>query len=243
MSKHDKPAPARDPGVAARAALPAKERAALDARLQDAMARWGQRDLSSLLDQGADVDSKYPHGKNKGLASPVWGMTVSMLAAQKLGQRGQHAEAFPAMERILRMCDPRVVDPQGLTPLMHAASEGSLGVEILAPRSDLLAVCGDMGSDFDAGWPALFFAVNTRPGGDDFPRRRKVFELLAHPGIWSVRSREGRDVFDCAERLGPAPQIVACLRELRSMHAAQAQALELRLETPQPALSKPTTAL
>jgi hypothetical protein len=242
MSKHDKPAPALDPGVAARAALPAKEREALDALLQDAMARWGQRDLSSLLDQGADVDSKYPYGKNEGLPSPVWGMAVSMLAAQKLGQRGQHAEAFPAMERVLRMCDPRAVDLQGLTPLMHAASEGSLGVEILAPRSDLLAVCGDMGSDFDAGWPALFFAVNTRSGGD-FPRRRRVCELLVHPGIWSVRSREGRDVFDCAERLGPAPQIVDCLRELRSMHAARAQALELRLETPQPSLSKPTQAL
>lgn len=221
-----------DPGVAARAKLRPKERRELDERLRRCMSFWGQHGLSELLDQGASVDAKYSRGPSKSIASPIWGMSVSMLSAQKLGSSSQNALAFPAMERILRICDPHAVDRQGLTPLMHAASEGSLGVEALAPRSNLLAVCGDMGKDFDAGWPALFFAVNTRTGRDGLARKKELCALLAHPGVWSLRSREGLDVFDCAQRFGPAPQIVACLQDLRAMHAAQAQAREIDASIP-----------
>lgn len=231
-----------DPNIAAKAQLSPSQREEVNARLLRCMSLWGQRGLGQLLDEGGDVDSVYPRGEGP-MESPIWGLTVGMQAACKLGHASQNREAFPAMRRILQLCDPDSRDLQGLTPLMHAAAEQSLeAVEILAPRSDLLAVCDDMGADFDAGWPALFFAVNTKVGPDGVERQKRLCELLVHPKIWSMRSREGLDVFDCAQRCGPSPEILDVLGHLRGLHQAQEQAGALR-QASRPAKAAPKKTL
>ena len=218
---------AGDQSFSARKKLGKAERAEVDKKLLAALASNHEEKIGELLDWGASVEARYE------ACTPIAGWTAGMLCAKKLGQNGAYnKEPKPNYERILRVCDPGARDSQGLTPLMHAASECCMeAVSILAPRSDLLAVCGDMGKDFDGGWTALFFALNVAHVEDGDPdkvnkleRYEAIFEKLACDGAWTVKSREGRDARAIVERVSPYESILALLRAMEARREALARA-------------------
>lgn len=219
------PEGACDRGLAARARLSKCKRERLDRELLEAVSTHQEGKLGRLLDLGASVEARYESG------TPIAGLTAAMVCAAKLGENGfYHGEDQPNYERILRVCDPSAVDNQGMTALMHAASEGCMrAVHILAPRSDLLAVCGDMGEDFDGSWPALFFALNMAHVAEGDPKKaerlawhEEMFGKLACDEVWSVRSREGRDARAVVERLVRCESILDLLDALKARREAAA---------------------
>lgn len=207
-------------------------------RLLDAVARSHAKEALAALRAGASPDARYPlHGE------ALRGWTVSMLCAEQFKNSGRAPEMSELDELVLTTCDPFAVDPHGLTPLMHAAGERNIeAVSILAPRSDLDAVSGDMGKDFDGAWPALFFALNanqsflTKSGKRELALKMKsLIDILGTQKILSgLKSREGLDASWVAQRFGNAPEIVGCLAQARGRWKALAEKKEIEASAERP---------
>jgi hypothetical protein len=189
----------------------------IDDQLLQAVAYSREAVIGALLDQGANPNARYA------ASTAVAGMTAAMLCAQKMVTRQQGVPEL-GYGRMLSVCDPHAKDNEGLTPLMHAAAEGrEEAVEILSPRSDVLATCGDMGEDFDEGWCALFFLVNVNHKLStlaDRARFKRMSEMLSTPAIWALKSREGLDVLGVERRCGGCPERQSILINMRGRDLA-----------------------
>ena len=184
-----------------RARIPATE------RLLDAVSRGQGRRAREAVEDGADVEARYPAGS----AIPGW--TPGMLAAIKLGRAGNLPVDEAAYEELLGLCDPDARDAHGLTALMRAASELNMrSIEILAARSDLDAAVQGGRDGALRGWPALFFALNAHAGSGQAER---LLDLLGTPANLRARSSKGLDA-ELAALRGGSPEAAAAVARRRA---------------------------